>query len=101
MNTCFIRRKGVYDKIHERKDFLFPLNWRPFIFVRKKIFALFSIFTRTVFVIHSLPGAAFVPHLPRVIYVCPFQGQQASPDRKQHPSNAKCQTLKRRSHQTP
>ncbi len=34
MNTCFIRRKGVYDKIHE-------------------IFALFNIFARTVFVVHK------------------------------------------------
>jgi hypothetical protein len=40
MNTCFIRRKGVYDKIHE-------------------IFALFNIFARTVFVVQKekkVPG---------------------------------------------
>ena len=42
-----------------------------------------------------------MPLLPRVIDVCPFQGQQALPDKEQRPSNAKRQTLKRQSHQTP
>ncbi len=56
---------------------------------------LINVFPRAGRGMVSFPGVALVPHLPRVIDVCPRQGQQASPDKEQHPSRRSTKFLKR------
>jgi hypothetical protein len=56
-------RKNVHKRENLNSDEInlsFFMGILPFLSVRKKLFALFSVFTRTVFLLHPIPRAAFL-----------------------------------------